>query len=60
MRSYVMTTGVLFALLVLVHLWRVFAEGTRTLDPFFIGITILAAVIAGWAFRLVRASAPGA
>ena len=55
MRTYLLTTGTLFALLALVHLWRAIAEsGTLARDPWFILITIFAAALSVWAFRLVR------
>ena len=53
MRAYVLTTGVLFLLLVIAHVWRVVEEGTHLLqNPLWIGITALAAALCLWAFRL--------
>ena len=55
MKTYVVTTGVLFGLLVLAHLWRLFEEGSHMAkDPWFIGFTLLAGGLALWAWRLVR------
>ena len=46
MKAYVITTGVLFALLVVVHVWRAIEEGPHVAtDPAYIIITALAA---GW------------
>jgi hypothetical protein len=60
MKAYVTTTGVLFALLVLVHIWRAIAEGESMLrDPFRISVTVLCAVLAAWAWR-VRSKLPNA
>ncbi len=60
MKAYVTTTGALFALLVLVHLWRALAEGPQKFaDPFFICTTVLSAGLAVWAYR-VRAKIPRA
>jgi hypothetical protein len=61
MRAYLFTTGGLFALLALAHLARTIAESSRLrTDPGFIvegpGLGILAAVIAIWAWRLLRAA----
>jgi hypothetical protein len=56
MKSYVMTTGVVFGLLTLAHVWRVIAEGSRVADPFFILITAAAAALTLWAWRLLSAS----
>lgn len=55
MRAYLITTGLLFGLLTLVHVWRAIQE-TRTLavDPWFWLITLISAVLAVWAWRLLR------
>jgi hypothetical protein len=54
MKTYVMTTGVVFALLALVHVWRAFVEGPHmATDPWFILITLIAGALSLWAFRLV-------
>jgi len=53
MKAYVTTTGALFALLVLVHVWRAVAEGPYMLrDPFYILVTAACAALAVWAWRL--------
>jgi hypothetical protein len=58
MRAYVMTTGVLFGLITLAHVWRVFEEGRGlATDPAFILLTIAAAALCLWAWRLIRLSA---
>jgi len=58
MRTYVITTGTLFALIAAAHVWRVIAE-SRALatDPWFVGLTILSLALSAWALRLLRASA---
>ena len=55
MRAYLVTTGVMFALIAVAHLWRIVAE-SRALatEPWFMGLTIAAVVMSGWAFRLLR------
>ena len=54
MKIYVATTGVLFALLTLAHLWRIVAENRQlATDPFFAPFTLLAAALAVWAFWLL-------
>ena len=61
MKAYVMTTGMVFGLLVAVHLWRVVEEGARPLrDPWYVGVTLLAALLCGWAVRLWRGLRRGA
>lgn len=54
MRTYVITTGLIFLLLTIVHLWRVAAEGTRVLDPFYVVITAAAAAMSVWAWMVLR------
>lgn len=55
MKAYVITTGSVFGLITLAHLARVFAEGAeRATDPMFAILTIVAAGLAFWAFRLSR------
>lgn len=57
MRAYVMTTGVLFGLIAVAHVWRVFEEGTGlATDPFFLLLTVAAAALSLWAWRLIRLS----
>jgi hypothetical protein len=57
MRVYIATTGVVFGLITVAHIWRVVAEGTQLAkDPFFILITVLAAGLSVWAASLLRRS----
>jgi hypothetical protein len=57
MRAYVMTTGVLFGLITLAHVWRVIEEGRGLVsDPSFILLTLAAAALCLWAWRLLRLS----
>jgi hypothetical protein len=59
MRAYIMTTGVIFALLVVAHVWRMAVESWRLArEPEYIVITLLAAGLSIWAFRLLRRPAP--
>ena len=61
MRPYLLTTGTLFALIAVAHLWRiVYEERALGRDPWFIAITVLCVALSGWAFRLVRRAAPRA
>ena len=60
MRAYVMTTGVIFFLLVIAHVWRMFAESWRLArEPEYIVITLIALGLSVWALRLLRRPAPG-
>jgi len=55
MKAYVLTTGSVFGLLVLLHVWRIIEEGSRLLrEPFYILITAAAAVLCLWAVRVYR------
>jgi len=59
MKTYVMTTGAVFALITLAHLFRVVVEGTRLVtEPFFIVLTVAAAALTFWAWRLLRTTSP--
>jgi hypothetical protein len=56
-RAYVATTGAVFGLLTLVHIWRIMVEGVGPArDPRFILLTLLAAGLALWAWRVLRQS----
>ena len=58
MKTYVMTTGAMFGLLTLVHIWRAFEEGPHlSKDPWFVFFTVAAAAFCLWAWRLLRVSA---
>ena len=53
MKAYLITTGTIFGLIVLAHIWRAFAEDSHLVaDPLFVLITIAAAALAFWALRL--------
>ena len=58
LKAYVTTTGVIFGLLTLVHLWRILAE-SRALarDPFYLLITACSAALCFWAWRVSRRTA---
>jgi hypothetical protein len=55
MRAYVTTTGFLFGVLALIHVWRAIEEGASlATNPWFVLMTLLAAALSIWAFRLLR------
>jgi hypothetical protein len=55
MRAYVMITGVVFGLLTVAHIWRIIEEGRHlAMEPFFVLITLAAAGLSVWAWRLLR------
>ena len=57
MKAYVVTTGAIFGLITLAHIWRVIAEEPRmATEPFFVLLTVVAAALSFWAWRLLRLS----
>jgi len=60
LKTYVVTTGVVFALLTAVHVWRMFVERNLLVEPWFIGITVATALVALWASRVLWRSRRGA
>jgi hypothetical protein len=57
MKAYVLVTGVIFGLITLAHIARMFAEGSHlATDPVFILLTIASAVLCFWACYLLRRS----
>ena len=59
MKSYVITTGVVFGLIALAHVWRIIEEGQHLVkEPLFMLTTALAAGLSLWAWRVVRQAQP--
>ena len=57
MKAFLWTTGIVFALITVAHIWRVFAESAALArDPWFILISLVAAGLSVWSFRLLRTS----
>jgi hypothetical protein len=55
MKAYVITTGSVFGLLVLAHLWRIVVEGPAIASqPAYILVTLAAAALSLWALRVLR------
>ena len=61
MKAYLVTTGILFGLLALAHIWRIIGEWPRLLhdsgEIVEAVIGLLAAGLSLWAWRLMRARA---
>jgi hypothetical protein len=54
-KAYVMTTGIVFGLIVVAHVWRAVAEGLAIAEnPLYILITVAAAALALWAWRVLK------
>jgi uncharacterized membrane protein len=56
MKAYVITTGALFGLLTLAHIWRICVEPHLATDPWFILFTLIALTLSLWAWRLLKRS----
>ncbi len=55
MQAYVRTTGVIFGLVTLAHLWRMAVEWPRmATEPAYLLLTAAAAALCVWAWRLLR------
>ena len=55
MRAYLIITGVIFLLIVIAHIARVVAEGSRlATEPSFVALTALALGMAIWSGALFR------
>jgi tellurite resistance protein TehA-like permease len=54
-KSYVITTGSVFGLIVAAHVWRAIEEGPHlATEPSFVLLTVAAAALCLWACRLLR------
>jgi hypothetical protein len=57
MKAYLITTGVVFGLITVAHVWRVLVEGSRlATDPIFLLLTVASAGLCLWACRLLKLS----
>ena len=57
MKAYLISTGGLFGLITLVHLWRIVDEWPHlATDPWYLLLTAAAAGLCLWAWRLLRFS----
>ena len=57
MRAYLITTGIVFAVLIAVHVLRAIEEGPQLLkEPPFVLTTLAAAALFAWAMSLLRRS----
>lgn len=60
MRTYTITTGVIFSLLTIIHAWRLIAERSSLMaEPWYLGITVMALALSIWAWSLVARTRPG-
>jgi hypothetical protein len=54
MKAYILTTGSLFGLLAIVHIWRMVVESGAAKEPWVVGMTVLSVVLCVWAGRLLK------
>ena len=56
MKAYVITTGTVFGLITVAHIWRAVVEGPAIAkNPVYILLTVAAAALSLWAWRVVKA-----
>ena len=53
MKAYVMTTGAVFGVITLAHIWRAIEETNLATAPWFILLTVATAALCLWAVRLL-------
>jgi hypothetical protein len=53
MKTYLVTTGTLFGLLTVIHIWRATQETQLATEPWYILITLAAFALCLWALRLL-------
>ena len=56
MKTYVMTTGMIFGLITTAHLWRMIEERPMATQPWYVLSTVGSAVLCVWAWLVVRRS----
>lgn len=57
MKVYVVTTGAVFGLLTLAHVWRMVEEGSHlATDPLFVLVTLASGTRCLWAWRVFKLS----
>ncbi|HEY2964024.1 MAG TPA: hypothetical protein VGJ37_16510 [Pyrinomonadaceae bacterium] len=54
MRAYIITTGVIFALITIAHIARLASESHVLKEPIFLVLTVLAAVLTVWSVIVLR------
>ena len=56
MRAYVLTTGILFGIVTLAHVWRMIEERPMATAPWYVLVTVGTGALCFWAWRLIRRS----
>ena len=53
MKAFFVTVGTVFGLIVVAHVARVVVEPAKAADPWYWGLTAIAAVLSGWSWYLL-------
>jgi hypothetical protein len=54
-KAYVITTGAIFGLIVVAHVWRIVVEGPALAkDPTYILLTVAAGALCFWSWRVLK------
>ena len=56
MKAYIITTGAVFGLITVAHIWRAFLEPHLAKEPWFILFTLIALALCLWAWRVLKLS----
>ena len=56
MKAYILTTGVIFGIVTLAHVWRMVEERQMATEPWYILITVVTGALCLWAWQVVRRS----
>jgi hypothetical protein len=54
MKAYVITTGTIFVLITVAHVWRMVVEPSVATEPAYLALTVVAAGLGLWAWQLLR------
>ena len=55
MKAYVLTTGIIFGLITLAHVWRIIVEEMNLAkEPSFVLMTVVTAALSAWAWKAYR------
>ena len=54
MKTYIITTGIVFALIAIAHIARLAMETSVLREPAFLVLTVLAVALSVWAFVVLR------
>lgn len=57
MKLHALTSGEIFGLITLAHVWRIFEENSLAREPWFVLLTLASAGMCLWAWRVFRLAA---